>query len=446
MLQNKTLRYSLFTTLLLSTSAQATSFNSFDPKSMAMGGAGVAIADPATAPFFNPALLSIAEKDDDFAIEIPVLGGRISDQNDFIDKIDGTDILFDNVDNAINAFNAQATFLPGSTQAMTSSMNTLNNRISSLNNSPLAGNGGLGMVVSIPSETFGLAFSASGSISGAGAFDYADAATVTAFTNDMTTVDNCIITNGGTINAGAIGCMQAGVTQVTIDGTTGDITFNTDTDLNSKAQFVGIGVTEVGLSISREFFIGSSNYAFGITPKSVSVSIIDFEASANTVEDDIDNITDNTDDFTDFNLDFGVARDFENGWRGGLAIKNLISQEYVSTGPLKTTVKLEPQIRAGVSHQNDWSTVAIDLDITENDTLGLLNGGSTQYASFGIEFNAWEIAQLRAGYRADLVNDNRDVFSVGFGLSPFGVHMDLGLAIGENENEAGFALQFGFRI
>ena len=53
---------------------------------MAMGGTGVAIANPATAPFFNPAVLSM-EKRERFAVDVPTLGVRVFDPEDFLNQI-----------------------------------------------------------------------------------------------------------------------------------------------------------------------------------------------------------------------------------------------------------------------------------------------------------------------------------------------------------------------
>ena len=99
-------------------------------------------------------------------------------------------------------------------------------------------------------------------------------------------------------------------------------------------------------------------------------------------------------------------------------------------------------VRIGVSHQTNWSTLVADLDLTENDPVD--GGEGSQYASFGAEFNAFRIAQLRVGYRADLVNSDRSTVSAGVGFSPLGVHVDLAVAAGESE--IGAAAQFGFRF
>ena len=62
--------------LLGSSAAFAIPFGSFDTRSMAMGGAGVAVGGPDAAPLFNPALLSVSKDEDDFALILPTIGIR----------------------------------------------------------------------------------------------------------------------------------------------------------------------------------------------------------------------------------------------------------------------------------------------------------------------------------------------------------------------------------
>ena len=63
--------------------------------------------------------------------------------------------------------------------------------------------------------------------------------------------------------------------------------------------------------------------------------------------------------------------------------------------------------------------------------------------ALGGELNAFGWAQIRAGYRVDMVDSARNITSLGLGLSPFGVHVDL--AVAGNANEVGASFQLGFR-
>lgn len=447
---------SLVLVLILPTlGARAVNFDSFDPKSMAMGGAGVAVADPAVAAFFNPALLSIAEQDDDFALEFPVLGGRLSASDGFVDNIEGTENLANNLTNEINNFNnlvdTNSNLPVNGTRGLTTAINAMNDKLVSLNEANLNGSLGLGFVLAIPSESFGLAISLSASGAGVGQFSYTDSVIVDNFSSDISRLDGCY--NGSNIqDPVVINCIiTTPFNFVETDpsaGNFGETTFDTDTSLESEISILAIAVTEFGVSISREFTIAGSVLALGITPKSVSVTVVDYTTSAQALDGSSDDIDDYSKTYEDFNFDIGFAKDLKNGWRVGSTIKNVISQDYKTSNPQNDThiIKISPLVRAGVSYQNDWATLVADLDLTENDVLGSLKGGTSQYAAFGVELNAWDFAQLRAGYRSDFSNSGRDVVSLGFGVSPWGVHFDLALAIGENSDDGGLALQTGFRF
>ena len=138
--------------------------------------------------------------------------------------------------------------------------------------------------------------------------------------------------------------------------------------------------------------------------------------------------------------------------------KNLLSKEYEAEsngfGPvnpvtgeqetLKTTISLDTQFRGGISHTTDWSVVAIDLDLMENDPVAF--EAPTQYASIGAEFDLYDLFQFRAGYRTNLSVDDASVVSAGLGFSPYGVHLDLAAMVNPSdpEKEVGAAIELGF--
>lgn len=59
-----------------------------DAKGLGMGGTGVASAKLAHAPQYNPALLSMADAEDDFAIIFPQLGALASDEDEMVESFD----------------------------------------------------------------------------------------------------------------------------------------------------------------------------------------------------------------------------------------------------------------------------------------------------------------------------------------------------------------------
>jgi hypothetical protein len=169
--------------------------------------------------------------------------------------------------------------------------------------------------------------------------------------------------------------------------------------------------------------------------------------------------------YNTINVDVGVAKSYNNGWRTGVVVKNLVPQSFdfknaptpgatpVSDG---NSLTMNPQARFGASHENSWSSVAFDMDITKNNPAGLEN--SSQYAGIGGELSAWGWAQIRAGYRADLLNAGQEVISLGFGLSPripyFKPHLDFAVTGSKdvfsngwnNASQVGASLKLGLNF
>lgn len=129
-------------------------------------------------------------------------------------------------------------------------------------------------------------------------------------------------------------------------------------------------------------------------------------------------------------------------------IKNLIPQDYetvpIGENGLVETVSLEPQARVGVAYSGGFYTVAADLDLTENDPVGLEEG--SRFLSVGGELDAWGWAQLRAGYRHDIVDSDRSTASVGIGLSPFNSAFHIDLAVAASDSSVGAGLRIGSRF
>ena len=432
------LKLLVFTVLLMSnTVALAVPFNFFSPRSMAMGGAGVAVADAATAPLFNPALLSITRYSDDFSLVLPTLGLHVSDPDDLngrVDKFQAGNYV-SNLQAAVTALNnaiTAGTIAPINTAAGTTaaSLTTLSAQLNTLATRPITLDAGAATVVGIPNKKFGIAFYANGAIASGGAFQYKDAALLAT----LSTQASCLST-------------AADAGQVAACGTPA---FTTNS-LKSTITMQGVMLGEAGLALSREFRINKQNIALGITPKIMRAQLYDVPIGLNSTSLSNFSGSDYRAQYSLLNFDFGMARNHRNGWRSGLVIRNVIPASLdfkrapVAGGtPVATGDKLRliPQTRAGISHTNRWSTVALDVDLYRNDPSGLEN--YTQYVALGGELNGWNWAQIRAGFRADLVNSRRNIVSFGLGFSPFGVHLDL--AVAGNARELGAALQLGFRF
>ena len=220
--------------------------------------------------------------------------------------------------------------------------------------------------------------------------------------------------------------------------------------LDSEADIIAVAITEVNLSIAREFTFGQQAVAIGLTPKLQRIDAFNYTQN---VEDEIDEdaISDSQVTETGFNLDLGASTSFgaEGQFKVGVVIKNLIGKEIVAeniNNPTKDhTVKINPQVRAGAYYNlADWVHLAADLDVTENDPIAFED--PSQFAALGAELDVFGFAQLRVGYRTNLAASGQDVVSGGFGVSPFGLfHIDLGVYANTSdpEKEVGGVFEMG---
>ncbi len=438
----KPLKLVLVSAMLIGSNvASALPFNSFDPRSMAMGGAGVAVGDAAMAPFFNPALLGVTKDEDDFSLVLPIIGVRVFDPKDFSTSVDNFEQgnYINKLQLSINAFNADKT--PANATVVAADVTVLNTQLATLDAKPIQAEFGAAMVVGIPSKKYGGAFFASGSGALGGVINYRDSQTLTDLAQVAVDAAAC---NGGNATA-----CTAVANSPFFDTATNKVVFNTNPNnsLKSKVNIRGVAKAETGISLAREFTIREQSLAIGLSPKIVKVLMFDVVADVDS------NATLTGDDYraeyTNFNFDLGIAKNYKNGWRGGFVVKNVIPYSYdfkraptAGATPVPTGAKMElrPQARVGVSHANTWSTVALDVDLTRNDPAGLED--KSQYIALGGELDAFGWAQIRAGYRADLVNSARNVASLGLGLALFKVvHVDIAAA--GNKNEIGASFQFG---
>ncbi len=407
------------TMVLFSTQVAALPFQSIDPRSLGMGGTGVASGSSANAGFMNPALLSAAHEDEDFSLELPIIGARFNDPDDLIDAVDAyqDNNLEANLDTAIDNFNAAPD--DANAAVVANAADAILAQLRKFTNKPVQGELVGGMVIGVPSKKIGASLTLNGYAVGGGRFDLTDA--------DLALVEGILTdARNGTADLASNPDVQ------------GQAVGNDVVDkLSSGLDARGALITEVGLSLAREFNIGGHAVAIGVTPKLVKVKTFDYFLDTNTAELDIDT---GTREYDDFNLDIGMAKDFNNGWKLGVVAKNLIANDYETV--LGNVIKVEPQLRAGVARSNEWLTLAADVDLVENEPAGF--DSKTQYVGLGAELDLFDWMQFRAGYRYNLSDSDTSIPTLGFGFSPFGVHMDV--AIAGNGDEMAASFQLGFRF
>ncbi len=431
--------------------ALAIPFNSFDARSMAMGGTGVAIAGSDVAALFNPALLSIARYSDDFTLMLPSIGLRVADPENLIDSIkdfqngnaiSGLKTSIKDFKAAIATVKVTPTVdnlkaVGTSAATVANSINNVSTQIATLSNKPVIVDGNLSTVIGIPNKKFGVAFFANGTIAAGAMFQYKDAAVF----NSLAIIVSCFAAATAIVDPVLAATELAKCSEPEF----------ADASMQSSFTIRGVMLIEAGFAISREYRINGKNTAIGISPKMVQAQMFNLPIDINNKGLSNFNKNDYIAHYNMPNFDLGIAQNFRTGWRSGLVIKNVVPywQDFkrapvpgatpVASGEV---LRLIPQVRAGVSHTNKWSIIALDVDLYRNDPVGLEN--KTQYIALGGELNAWNTAQLRAGYRVDMVDSVRNIVSLGVGFSPFGLHTDIALA--GNRREIGLSFQLGFRF
>ena len=400
--------------------AAALSFGSFDPRAMAMGGAGVAAGTSANASFYNPALLAATRNGEDFSLEVPVVGVRVADPDELLNSLDDYQSANypDALSAAIDQWNAASTpaELAAAKNAVVTSGGNLVNALSGLSGKALQAQLNAGMVVGIPSRRWGTAFYANWRADGGAMLDITK--------NDLDNI-NAVLTTLQNIDLTGL------------SNSSGNQLPDPTAALTSSVEARGALISEVGVSFAREFAVAGNTIALGITPKYMKIGTFDYRVDVDTADVTLDQ---GKKSYNDFNLDIGLAHDYGNNWKTGLVVKNLLSKNYVTA--LGNTIRLEPQVRWGLAYAGSMATVALDADLVENKATGF--DPASQNISLGAEFNVMDLFQLRAGYRYNISSSDTDTGSLGVGVSPWGVHMDL--AVEGSDREVGVGLQLGFRF
>lgn len=430
--------------LLFSANTSASSFGTFDPRSLAMGGTGVASGDAANASYYNPALLAAPRENDDFSLVVPTVVIGAADPKNLSDALDAYDaanyeITLDNTITTFNASGSAADYIANAGAVGTASQDLLNG-INTLSNKEIIFNANAGVVLAVPSESLGFAISANGRASGGALLN------ITAADNqliqDYITVLNCVgALPGGSNVVDVINCDASAPSTDVLNDATGDFNnVDTATNMTSTINSRGAAITEAGISLAHKFDV-LGGLSIGITPKSISVDTFDYEIGVNVANIDSDT---GKKSYSDTNLDVGMAMNLTDNIKLGVVAKNIIEKEYLTI--LGNTVKIEPQYRAGLAYQNDWILLAADMDLTENKGIGFEN--NTQYAAVGVELDLLDFFQLRAGLRHNMNSDNptidSDIASIGVGFNIFAVQLDLGVAGNSDEISGGLQLAVKF--
>lgn len=420
--------------LVLSASSQAATFGTYDPRSLAMGGTGVSQANIDHAAYYNPALLSVAQDDDDLSLLVPTVGARVYDPEQFLESLeDHQDGQYETaMQNAVTVFQNSGTpaELQASAALVAENAQRLKDSLITLSGKELDLEVHAGVGLAIPGKSLGVGVIASGRAMTGVVVNITD--TDQALVQEYIDAANDYADNGAFDGSypGTSGSYPSAVCGATF----------CDAQFDSTVDIRGAVVTEGGISLSHEFE-SLGDLSIGVTPKTVRVSTYDYNDV--TVENSTIDKNRGKLDYDDTNIDIGIAKQINDNWKFGLVVKNAVKKDYQTA--LGNTITLKPAARMGVSHHTNWTTLALDVDLTENARLGL-TGEKTQYAALGMEFDL-SLVQLRVGARHNLsAAEQREanMLSAGVGVYLLGFHADL--AVAKNTDELAAALQLGFQF
>ncbi|MDH5181616.1 MAG: conjugal transfer protein TraF, partial [Gammaproteobacteria bacterium] len=348
------------------TPAYSMSFGSFDPRAMAMGGTGVSSGTSANASHYNPALLSIGQRER-LSLEIPVFTLRLADPQGLQDAIDtyqaaGYETTLTTATNTFNTSGSIAEFQTNASAMVTALQNLKNGIITTLSNRALIAEANLGVVIAAPGDTFGFSLYSNARSTG-GVRLLIDNTDFALLDNFLAEMNNVVLT---------------GIPDLANPIYSGGQLSNAGQTLNSSFDVRGATVVETGLSLSKRFRLFYLPVSIGITPKSVSISTFDYSAGLSTGSY---STSQGNKDYTDSNFDVGIATHLGRGLRFGLVGKNLLAKSYTTIRG--NPIEIKPQFRAGISHHTRWSVIAVDADLIKNDPIGF--DEPTRFVSAGIE-------------------------------------------------------------
>lgn len=420
MLKKSLLATTLAAGLSVSMSAAAGPAGIYDPRSLAMGGVGVTTATARNASFFNPAALAATKEDEDFAFNITA-AVRANDPDKLEDDIDGLETSGDRLDAEVAKFTAPGGATPGNAATLGPAVGDFNNQLKNVNNKALDASVFGGVILAIPSKGFGVGLHGAGLADFGAKLNYQDEPFFGGLATEITDCGNNVVAS----------CAAAETRINNQKDANGDL------QLDSKLRVRGVMVTEVGLALAHRF-TEYGGIDVGITPKSQKVKTFNQEISAQNSEIDFDK---NSIETSTFNLDVGVTKTYGDSYKAGVVIKNLINKEYALANTTDK-IKLERQVRLGVSHHTNWTVVGLDLDLVKNKGIEGFTQ-DTQFLGIGAELDVW-LMQLRVGYRHDLAGNYDGMASAGVALNLFGLHVDIGAA--SNDNEKAASVQVGLNF
>ena len=220
--------------LSIATSSTLASPQSFmSARSFAMGGTGVAVATPSTAPSDNPAMMAADHHSwqDDFGLMLPSVNARAADEEETVDQVDDIQDVITDLESLVSGFDPNN----DNPDAIQAGAADLSNRLTEFDRDTMRVNAGLGMALAVPGQSLSVGVFTNGNLTATVRGDVSD--------QDITALDNIA-------SAATAQDVQDAVDQISTNGTL---------DLTSQGQILASAVGEVGISFARSFELQNGN-------------------------------------------------------------------------------------------------------------------------------------------------------------------------------------------
>ena len=386
--------------------SSAMEFQVLGAKAASMGGAGIATSPSSLAAYNNPALL--ANNPEKFSIH---LGAGIGLKDTGAGKAIGdlSDLDFSGVSDLVDG-NAE--------NATVDQINTLLQA-----KDIIAGMDGTGFQIN-PTADLGLSFGSFGT----GLFGTSDIGGVanvdpthTALIFEGSTPGTYYDITSGTPVLSDLTAYNATSIQYAIDNGT------------TNVDVVGLAVYEIPLAYGHAFDTGYGSLSLGGALKYMKGK--SFYKSVKLDDDNaMDNINDNAVDSSTFGIDLGLAfkpTKVEN-LTVALVGKNLNTPSFDKIGGGEYEIK--PAVRAGGAYKvNEWAELAMDVDLTENESLV---GYNTRYIGGGANFDLSAL-ELNVGLMKNIASNDEAgvIYTAGLATGPDWLHFELSAQMASKKGE-----------
>ena len=372
-------------TIALTPSLAVAANYAIEARGDAMGGVGVVSANFLTAPFYNPALVAIYRRNDDFGMILPSIGISYNDEDKMVDDLDSISSMLDN-----------------------KNYQDLQKTLDNLEGDSLKAEIGGVVAFAIPNQ-----FIAANLFAKAYTETFA---TPDIYTGGSTSVENAELS---AVNAVSVGVTEIGLSLAKYQTFLGQhIAFGVTPKLQRIYTYVySASVTDYDIKDVRDSSQGETMFNLDAGALWFYGPLrIGFSAT-NLIKRDI-----NTQSYTKTltSKTSGQTRDINLGY----------------------AYQMHPLYTVGIGLVADYATLSVDYDLNEEKRYTNFED-NTQMIRIGGEIDILRQLKLRAGYNKNLAYDNLDgTITAGIGISPLNLfQLDLGASY-TNENAMGAYINF----